>query len=133
MRRTTVVLDTNILVSALMFPGHAPGKVVGMVSQKRLSPRCDERIFAEYRRVLYDGKFNFSRQVVFKLLRMLMKQGQCVVPRPLPSVPFAHEADRPFFEVAVHCGVPLVTGNARHYPEHPLVMDAATFLERAGY
>ena len=43
---------------------------------------------------------------------------------------FVDEADKKFYEVAKFCGAVLVTGNLKHFPEDPLVMSVADFLEK---
>jgi len=43
-------------------------------------------------------------------------------------VPFADESDRIFYDVAVSNNVPLITGNLKHYPSHPLVLGVSAFL-----
>ena len=42
---------------------------------------------------------------------------------------FIDEADKKFYEVAKHCGTVLVTGNLKHFPSDPQIVNAATFLE----
>ena len=36
-----------------------------------------------------------------------------------------------FYEVAKFCGADLVTGNLKHYPADPRVMNVTAFLEKA--
>ena len=50
-----VVIDTNVLVSALWSRNGAPARVVSMVLTDRLIPCYDYRILAEYRQA--DKKF----------------------------------------------------------------------------
>ena len=55
--------------------------------------------------------------------------GRSVLAEPLEDV-FVDEADKKFYEVAKFCGAVLVTGNLKHFPEDPLVMSVADFLEK---
>jgi uncharacterized protein len=52
---TRVVLDTNVVVSAYLNPGGAPGRVVQLALAGLVRWRLCEEIVAEYREVL--GRF----------------------------------------------------------------------------
>lgn len=54
-----VVIDTNILVSALLFDG-IPGKLIPLWKEKRIIPLCSKDIVDEYLRVLTYPKFNLT-------------------------------------------------------------------------
>ena len=125
-----IVLDTNVLVSALWSPDGKPGTVVHAAIARRFTLCYDHRILDEYQRVLRRAKFGFSEWEVNYLLEPLVKYGISVVPEPLPQISFVDESDRKFFEVAKYCCAPLVTGNARHYPADPAVTTVAEFYER---
>lgn len=62
------VLDTNILVSALLFRGRATGVYRGIV-EARIVPCMSPSIFAEYRRVLAYRKFGLSDSQIAYLLK----------------------------------------------------------------
>jgi len=123
------VLDTNVLVSALWSRNGSPARVVSMVLSGQLVPCYDYRILSEYREVLQRPRFEFTRGEVHSLLEWIESYGHSVVAAPL-ACPFVDEEDKKFFEVAKFCGVPLVTGNLKHFPDDPLVMSVAMFLER---
>lgn len=124
-----VVLDTNVLVSALWSPGRKPGEIVSAAIAGRFALCYDFRILDEYERVLRYPKFQFREWEIRALLEPLVKGGISVVADPLPDVPFTDESDRKFYEVARFCGAPLVTGNLAHFPEEPGVMSVARFYE----
>lgn len=124
-----VVIDTNILVSALMSRNGAPARVVSMVLSERLTPCFDYRILCEYREVLQRPKFGFTSGEVNSLLDWIEHYGRSVVAEPLDGV-FIDESDKKFYEVAKFCGADLVTGNLKHYPEDPQVMSVTAFLEK---
>jgi putative PIN family toxin of toxin-antitoxin system len=54
-----VVIDTNVLVSALLFDG-TPGKLVALWKEKHLQPLCSKEIMDEYLRVLTYPKFGLT-------------------------------------------------------------------------
>lgn len=126
-----VVIDTNVLVSALWSRDGAPARVVSMVLRGELIPCYDYRILCEYREVLQRPKFKFSKSEVNSLLDWWESAGRSVLAEPLEDA-FIDEADKKFYEVAKFCGAVLVTGNRKHFPEDPLVMGVADFLEKQG-
>ena len=126
-----VVIDTNVLVSALWSRDGAPAKVVSMVLRGELIPCYDYRILCEYREVLQRPKFKFSKSEVNSLLDWWESCGRSVLAEPLEDA-FIDEADKKFYEVAKFCGAVLVTGNRKHFPEDPLVMGVMDFLEKQG-
>ena len=125
-----IVLDTNVLVSALWSPGRKPGEIVGAAIAGRFKLCYDFRILDEYERVLRYPKFRFREWEIRALLEPLIQNGLSVVADPLPQVPFTDPSDRKFYEVARYCGAPLVTGNLAHYPEEAQVMSVARLYER---
>ena len=125
-----IVLDTNVLVSALWSPGRKPGQIVTAAISGRFNLCYDFRIVEEYERVLRYPKFCFREWEIAAMLEPLLRQGMSVIPEPLPDAPFTDESDRKFYEVARFCGAPLVTGNLAHFPEDEIVVSVAAFCER---
>jgi putative PIN family toxin of toxin-antitoxin system len=126
-----VVIDTNILVSALWSRDGTPAKVVGMVLSGTLTPCFDYRILCEYREVLQRPKFGFAKSEVNALLDWFTAYGRSVVVDPLEDA-FIDEADKKFYEVAKFCAATLITGNLKHFPQDPQIMSAADFLKSGG-
>lgn len=100
-----------------------------MVLTGDIVPCYDYRILCEYREVLQRPKFGFSKSEINSLLDWFEAYGRSVLAEPLEDV-FVDEADKKFYEVAKFCGAVLVTGNLKHFPEDPLVMSVADFLEK---
>jgi len=110
-----VVLDTNILVSALISPFGPPARVLDMVLGGDIQVAYDDRLLAEYREVLARPKFSFAPEDVAALLAYLETDGEHMTARSLPhALPDAD--DLPFLEVATQAGAVLITGNVVHYP-----------------
>ena len=121
------VIDTNVLVSSLLSPSGAPGKVFDHVLNGNVAMCYDANIMSEYREVLNRPKFRFNSRAVDQVLDFTVQSGVSVVPAPL-SVAFTDEDDKVFYEVAVHAKGYLVTGNAQHYPKDPIVVSVSEFL-----
>lgn len=98
-----VVIDTNVLGSALLRQGTPPAAVV-------------EALVPEYREVLARPKFGFDVESVDALLRFIMSAGLLV-----SDAAFSHALpdpdDQPFADVAFTGGADaLITGNKVHFP-----------------
>ena len=111
-----IVLDTNVLVSALLSPHGAPAQVVQLVLSGKLQLCHDARSLDEYRQVLLRPKFAFRRRDVEELLGFLGSMGLAVNCIPVDSA-LPDVDDQPFLEAAVAGGADfLITGNLRHFP-----------------
>ncbi|MCL2433349.1 MAG: putative toxin-antitoxin system toxin component, PIN family [Clostridia bacterium] len=124
-----VVLDTNVLVSAMLSPHGNPKKILAMVASGYLRVCYDSRIFAEYREVLFRRKFPFIKADVTSVLEIISEYGISVAVPPL-SIFFTNESDRKFYEVAAFCGAKLITGNIKHFPQEPNVMTPTEFIAK---
>lgn len=111
-----LVLDTNVLVSALLSPFGAPGRIWDLVLARDIRLACDDRILVEYERVLKRAKFGIERSRVEAMLAVFLFQDP-VSSKPWPFQPLPDPDDAAFLEVALAASAVLVTGNTRHFPE----------------
>lgn len=110
-----IVLDTNVLVSAMLTGGGAPDMVLQLVLQGEVTLLTDSRIIAEYDEVTARLRFGFDPVERRILLDTLGNIAEPVVATPL-RVTLPDPEDRMFVEVAVAGGADaIVTGNARHF------------------
>ena len=127
------MLDTNVLVSALLNSFGAPGRVLDLVLAGELIAAYDDRVLEEWRDVLGREKFDFSSRDVEALLSFFEDQGSNISASPL-GVELPDLDDAPFLEVAHAAGATIVTGNLKHYPRESRqgveVVPPAAFLER---
>ncbi len=110
------VLDTNILVSALLSAFGPPARVLDLALAGEIRPVYDDRILAEYVEVLARPGFGFAEEDVANVLAFLQTEGEGVTALPL-SIALPEPDNAPFLEVAAQAHAVLITGNARHYPE----------------
>lgn len=111
-----IVLDTNVLVAALLSPYRAPAQVLQLLLTGRAKLCYDVRILSEYREVLARPKFAFAPESVAELLMYLEEGGELVAATPV-NMPLPDPGDRMFLEVALAGRADhLVTGNLRHFP-----------------
>jgi len=125
-----VVLDTNILVSALWSANSRLAQILTLVIEGFLLPCYNTEIMQEYKEVLNRPhlSFRFAEAKVDEILDKIKIDGLCIAVTP-STIPFVDEDDRCFFDVAEVCGAILVTGNTKHYPNVEFIMTPAQFLE----
>jgi putative PIN family toxin of toxin-antitoxin system len=64
---TPVIIDTNVLVSALLFGG-VPGELIPFWKERIIQPKASKEIVEEYIRVLAYPKFELSEEEINFLL-----------------------------------------------------------------
>jgi putative PIN family toxin of toxin-antitoxin system len=114
-----VVIDTNVVISALLKPGSVPDRVMAWLwADRSATVVYDARIEDEYREVAMRPKFRAMLPGRLEaLLASLRARGELVTAVPAWGGAMTHENDRLFVEVALagraHA---IVTGNLKHYP-----------------
>lgn len=113
-----LVLDTNMLVSALLKPGSVPDRALAAVWKTGAVVLYDQRLADEYRDVLMRPKFKaIDRQRIADFLATLGERGRDLGDVPAWTGAMTDDDDRIFVEVALAGRADaLVTGNLRHYP-----------------
>ncbi len=128
-----VVLDTNVVVSALLNSFGAPGRVLDLVLAGELTAAYDDRVLAEWREVLRREKFGFEARDVDALLGFVEAEGLGVNPKLLRAE-LPDPDDAPFLEAAHAAEATLITGNMKHYPgetrQGVAVLEPAVFLNK---
>jgi putative PIN family toxin of toxin-antitoxin system len=124
------VLDTNIIISAAITDNGNPAKIIQMVFDEEIGVYYDELIFSEYIKVISRPKFKFSQELQDTFINGLKQARIFPMPVTLASnIPFIDESDRKFYDVAKSCGVNLITGNNRHYPDESFIITPSQFLQ----
>jgi uncharacterized protein len=75
-----VVIDTNILVSALLQPEGLPAAVLMLALSGRVQLCVSDPVFAEYEEVIRRPRFKRSPKVIDSTLRSIRKLGHWVKP-----------------------------------------------------
>ena len=122
-----VVLDTNIIVSALLSPQGNAAVILSMITEGLVTPIYCQQILDEYLTVLTRTRFAFPINLIADTLDILDIFGVPVNPQK-SSFPMLDESDRIFYDTAVAGAATLITENLRHYPEKPFVVSPANFL-----
>lgn len=110
------MVDTNVLVSALLRPESIPARILDLVLSRQVAAVLDHRVYNEYQEVLLRPEFGFPRESVIDLLDFLWRSGERVHAAVL-SMNLPDADDAKFLEVAVSAGADvLITGNLKHFP-----------------
>ncbi len=126
-----VVLDTNVIVSALLSPEGKPAFIVGMALNEIIRMHYTVSMIAEYEDVLRRPKFGsrIGEKRRRRYFDDLMSFGVCVLPPPESKIHMIDESDRIFYDVACAYGAVLITGNKKHYPEDERIITPAQFMD----
>jgi putative PIN family toxin of toxin-antitoxin system len=118
------VLDTNVVVSAMLSPGGNPSFILNAVLDGKLLFYYNWAVMSEYEEVLFRPVFGFNATRVRLLIDTLADIG--ILETPLTSdIAMIGQSDRAFFDVASAAEVFLVTGNLRHYPKERFIITSA--------
>lgn len=125
MKKYFAVIDTNVVVSAMLIPDSIPGMVLKYVHTGDLVPLLNKEIMDEYIKVLNREKFGFDNNDI-ELVISSIKKNAIVLDRTITDEPFVDHKDIVFYEVALTGREDensyLVTGNIKHFPKKPFVV-----------
>jgi putative PIN family toxin of toxin-antitoxin system len=121
------VLDTNVLVSAMLSPGGNPEKIFDLFLNGKITLFYSADALAEYIEVLSRPRFGFGAGSVWNIVSAIEKTGLLISPERSNS-PMPDERDRVFYDIAKTAWTYLVTGNLKHYPKCPFILSPSAFL-----
>lgn len=111
-----VVLDTNVIVSALLVPVGTQASVLLLALRGAIGLYISGPVLAEYQEVLRRPRFKLEPRRIETAIEEIRRVGHVVKPAGTHSVS-THESDNRFLECAEAAEADyLVTGNARHFP-----------------
>jgi putative PIN family toxin of toxin-antitoxin system len=114
------VLDTNVIVSAMIAPHGNEALVILAITQDLVRPCFSSEMLEEYSGVLRRPKFAFSAGEVDGMVTLFRNKGQEVRLQKISRVSVDPDDDK-FIACAVAVGAQfLVTGNKRHFPQDEL-------------
>ncbi len=130
--RYYAVIDTNVLVSALLNPASIPGKISAEAMEGSIIPLYNDEIIAEYNNVLRRMKFKFSGETVRVTVDTIIQRGFFMDAGPVEDV-IPDSKDVVFYAVTMEKrktdDAYLVTGNTKHFPKVPFVVTPREMLE----
>ncbi len=119
------VIDTNVLVSAMLKWNSVPGNIMELVFSGTIIPLLNEHIVKEYQDVLGRPKFHLPEDIVHNVVGEIARFGMYVDAKKL-EVSLPDPKDRVFYEVVMEERKSeeayLVTGNLKHFPAERYVV-----------
>ena len=132
------VIDTNVLVSALLRWDSVPGAVLEQALVGSIVPLLNDEIMAEYEEVLRRKKFPFKEEDIQTVTDGIRMRGVFLDPEKLEQN-LPDPKDVIFYAVTMEArkdsDAYLVTGNIKHFPLKPYVVtprEMLTILENGG-
>lgn len=127
------LLDTNVVVSALLKPLSVPARLLDLALSGHIEVVVSNELLAEYREVLLRPKFRFSEGDVDAVLELMRSRAISVVPVPQRATT-PDPKDQFVIDLAATSGAVVVTDNTRHFEGFPRVVtpaEALSLLRRA--
>ncbi len=119
------VIDTNVLVSAMLKWDSVPGTIMELTFDGLIIPILNEHIVKEYHEVLVRPKFHFTEEIIYDVLENIQSRGIYVDAEYL-DIELPDPKDRVFYEVVMEErkteDTYLITGNIRHFPTKPFIV-----------
>lgn len=134
MARKYVVIDTNVLVSALITRNeNSPTvQILRFLANGNIVPVYSEDIVKEYNEVLRRDKFKLPEIIIINLLKDIMDNGLKITELAEVSETMPDPKDIVFYAVTLSAqdkDTFLVTGNGKHFPEKPFVVTPSELVE----
>lgn len=127
-----VVIDTNVLVSAMLKWNSIPGNIIDFVFEGPIVPVLNEQIEEEYREVLARPKFHLTEKIICDVLDSIKSKGIYVDAEHL-DIEMSDPKDRVFYEVVMEKkkieDAYLVTGNIRHFPVKSFIVTPREMID----
>lgn len=128
-----VVIDTNVLISALLskHSDAATVQVLNAVFDGTIIPVFNDEILAEYDNVLHRPKFKFSDTNI-QLLLDTIKTYDVFAKQLITNEILPDPKDLVFYEVVMAKqdeNAYLVTGNSKHFPKKPFIVTPNELLD----
>ena len=128
-----VILDTNVLVSALLSPegDHTKTLLKILSGPQYFQIAYSSQMMDEYEDVLSRSLITLRglKEDAEALLELIREVGQGVVPKSIGVLVYPDEKDKPFLEAAVYTDGVLISNNTKDYPFLGVrIMKAGDFL-----
>ncbi len=125
------VLDTNVLVSAVISSSGYPYDILRLIQSGNVIPIYDERMLNEYKEVFHYDKLKISEETFQQTFTLILKSGLLIQDVETTKAQLLDQSDIPFFEVkesSEEFDSVLVTGNLKHYPEQRDIITPKEFI-----
>lgn len=125
------IIDTNVLVSAVLNWNSVPGKIMELVFSGIIIPALNQEVLKEYREVLLRDKFHLTEEIVDDIIDAIEEISLNIIPEKL-DIELPDVKDRVFYEITMELREEeayLVTGNIKHFPEEEFIVTPREMLD----
>ena len=123
-----VVVDTNVIVSALINVNGTPAKILSLILNGKVKLLYDNRIIFEYIDVLSREEFGFNSETINDMVDYFKHDGEFINPEYIKTR-FSDETDKKFYEVyKTSMAKYLITGNIKHFPKRDTIVSPKDFI-----
>lgn len=120
------VIDTNVIISALLSKDSNPGKIISYIEQGIITPVYDSSILDEYIEVLEREKFPFTKDEIKTIVKLFKTKG-FMLNQTQTSELFKDQSDIKFYQIVLTANKIqlsyLVTGNLKDFPKKIYVVN----------
>ena len=132
MNKCYAVVDTNVIVSALISKNYSPPrKILKAIMAGYIIPLYHPDIILEYKEVLSRDKFHLKEKTITTIINAICQFGLEVTPKSTGEILIDMD-DLIFYEVAMskrNDEVFLITGNQKHYPISDFIVSPAQMMK----
>ena len=132
MMKYYAVIDTNVLVSAMLKWQSVPGSIMEFSLEGIIVPVLNDEIVAEYRAVLSRPKFGLGEDIVSDIVTSIENVGLYVDAEEI-ILELPDPKDLVFYEVVMEKrkedDAYLITGNIQHFPNKPFIVTPREMLD----
>lgn len=111
--RERVVCDTNILISALIFPGGSPDELINLARIGEIDLYISPSILNEFKRVL-EEKFGYTESEIKQRSQRIINISTLINPSEKLSVVKGDESDNRILECAIAAKAHFVVSGDKH-------------------
>ena len=127
-----VVIDTNVLVSAVLKNNSIPGTIIELAFNGKIIPVLNKEIESEYRKVLLRPKFHLTTDIVNDIVNEFKQKGLYINETHI-DIELPDPKDVVFYEVVMEqrslTSAWLVTGNIKHFPNETFIVNPRQMLD----
>lgn len=127
-----VVIDTNVLVSAVLKNNSIPGTIIELAFNGKIIPVLNKEIESEYRNVLLRPKFHLTTDIVNDIVNEFKQKGLYINETHI-DIELPDPKDVVFYEVVMEqrslTSAWLVTGNIKHFPNETFIVNPRQMLD----
>ena len=126
------VIDTNVIVSALLKSNSIPDTLLDLALSGIIIPLLNDEIVRKYKEVLSRDKFGFGTEIVNEFISEISERG-IFLNADKSDMEFIDNKDKVFYEITMEkrktSDAYLVTGNIKHFPKEPFIVTPREMLK----